>query len=300
LTDQPNTMPFYVGAEFFAANVGIVENKGFEMELKHNKIFSGGFSYFIKGNLSYAHNTVVQRDDAYMTLDYQKEAGYSIGTPLVYIQTGIFQSYEDIYNSPAQIADLGGINGNNAVYPGDLKFKDLNGDNVINQYDRMRSGYSTVPEIGYGMQLGFNYKGFDVSVLIQGSARAAFDKNWEIMWHFSNNANVFPKHWNYWTPETSGNEQYTRIYGAYQNNESGSTYSLGSGDYVRLKTAEIGYEIPKILAKKLHIEGIRIYLSGVNLFIWAKERYLDPDNRNSRGGFMPPLKSYNIGVNVNF
>jgi len=300
LTEQPNTAPFYVGAEFYPANVGIVENKGFEMELKHNKIFSGGFSYFIKGNLSYAHNTVVQRDDAYMTLDYQKEAGYSIGTPLVYIQTGIFQSYEDIYNSPAQIADLGGINGNNAVYPGDLKFKDLNGDNVINQYDRMRSGYSTVPEIGYGMQLGFNYKGFDVSVLIQGSARAAFDKNWEIMWHFSNNANVFPKHWNYWTPETSGNEQYTRIYGAYQNNESGSTYSLGSGDYVRLKTAEIGYEIPKTLAKKLHIEGIRIYLSGVNLFIWAKERYLDPDNRNSRGGFMPPLKSYNIGVNVNF
>ena len=150
------------------------------------------------------------------------------------------------------------------------------------------------------MTIGFNYKGFDASALVQGVSRASFWKNWEIMWHFSNNENVFPKHWYYWTPETSGSEQYVRLYGPYQNNEAGSTYSLGSGNYIRLKNAEIGYTFSSSLLNKIKAESLRIYLSGVNLILWADEPYIDPDNRNQRGGNMPPLKSYNLGLNLNF
>jgi TonB-linked SusC/RagA family outer membrane protein len=300
LTTISNTSPSYTGATFSAANIGIVKNQGFEMELRHTKEITKKFSYYLRGNFSYAHNTIIQKDDAYMTLDYQKEEGYPIGTSLKYITTGIFQSYDEIYNSPPQISQLGGIAGNNILYPGDLKFMDVNNDGVINRFDQIRTGFSYVPEITYGATLGFNIGNFDVSALLQGVARASFEKNWEIMWHFSNNENVFPIHWNYWTPETSGSEEYVRLYGPYQNNESGSTYSLGSGRYLRLKNAEIGYTLPVSLLKKMRSESLRIYVSGVNLILWAKEPYIDPDNRNQRGGNMPPLKSVNLGIKLNF
>lgn len=301
LTQISNTSPSYVGAVFSPANVGIVENQGFEIEFRHNMDIGNDFSYFVKGNFSYAHNTVIKRDDAYMTLDYQKEEGYPIDTPLKFITTGIFQTYDEIYNSPPQISQLGGISGNNILYPGDLKFKDINNDGVINRFDYVRTGYSGVPEITYGVTLGMNYKNFDVSALLQGAARASFEKNWEIMWHFSNNENVFPRHWNYWSPETSGSEEYTRLYGPYQNNEAGSDYSLGSGEYIRLKNVEFGYTLPPSLMKRIRVEALRVYVSGVNLVLWTKrEPYLDPDNRNQRGGNMPPLGSYNLGLNLNF
>jgi TonB-linked SusC/RagA family outer membrane protein len=300
LTTISNTSPSYIGATFSAANIGIVENKGFELELRHNNTITEKISYFFRGNFSYAHNTVIQKDDAYMTLDYQKEEGYPIGTSVKYIAIGIFQDYDEIYNSPAQISQLGGIPGNNIVYPGDLKFQDVNNDGVINRFDQVRTGYSYVPEITYGGTVGINIGNFDLSALLQGVARASFEKNWEIMWHFSNNENVFPTHWNYWTPETSGSEEYVRLYGPYQNNESGSTYSLGSGKYLRLKNAEIGYTLPNSILKRIKTESLRVYISGVNLILWAKEPYIDPDNRNQRGGNMPPLKSVNIGVKLNF
>jgi TonB-linked SusC/RagA family outer membrane protein len=300
LTTITNTSPSYIGATFSAANIGIVKNEGFELELRHNKSLAKNFSYYLRGNFSYAHNTVIKKDDAYMTLDYQKEEGYPIGTSVKYIAIGIFQSYDEIYNSPPQLSQVGGIPGNNILYPGDLKFMDVNNDGVINRFDQARTGFSYVPEITYGVTLGINFGNFDISALLQGVARASFEKNWEIMWHFSNNENVFPKHWNYWTPETSGSEEYVRLYGPYQNNEAGSTYSLGSGNYLRLKNAEIGYTFPKSILRKLKTESLRIYISGVNLVLWAKEPYIDPDNRNERGGNMPPLKSINIGVKLNF
>ena len=300
LTTISNTSPSYIGATFSAANIGIVKNEGFELELRHNYSFAKNSSYFIRGNFSYAHNTVIKKDDAYMTLDYQKEEGYPIGTSVKYIAIGIFQSYDEIYNSPPQLSQIGGIPGNNILYPGDLKFLDVNNDGVINRFDQARTGYSYVTEVAYGLTFGLNLGNFDFSALLQGVARASFEKNWEIMWHFSNNENVFPTHWNYWTPETSGSEQYVRLYGPYQNNEAGSTYSLGSGQYMRLKNAEIGYTLPKSVLKKIRTESLRIYVSGVNLVLWAKEPYIDPDNRNQRGGNMPPLKSINFGIKLNF
>ena len=128
-------------------------------------------------------------------------------------------------------------------------------------------------------------------------------KNWEIMYHFSNNDNVFTRHWYAWTPEIDGHEQYMRIYGSYWNNErpeAPSTYVYGSGDYFRIKSAEFGYTFPKALTKKISMSSIRIYLSGTNLLTWSVEPYLDPDNRDQRGGIMPPTRAFNVGLNINF
>ncbi len=301
LTTITNTLPNYVGASFSAANVGIVENRGVEMELSHNNMVSRDLSYQLSGMFSFARNKIISKDDPFMLLDYQKEEGYPIGTPLRFLVEGIFQDYNEIYHSPPQISALGGIAGNSFVYPGDLRFVDVNNDGVINRHDLVRTGYPYVPEITYSLNMGINYKSFDVTAMFQGASRASFNKNWEIMWHFSNNANVFTPHWHYWTPETAGSEEYVRLYGPWQNNEpsGGSEYSLGSGEYIRLKYAELGYTLPQNLSERLRINSLRVYLSGVNLFLWATEPYLDPDNRHNRGGNMPPVRSFNLGLNLN-
>jgi hypothetical protein len=138
--------------------------------------------------------------------------------------------------------------------------------------------------------------------MFQGSTHALFMKYWEIMWAFSNNDNVFEKHNNYWAPEIADNAEFTRFYGkTWINNERYfSTYEAGSGTYIRLKTVELGYTLPKSFVSRIKLSSARLYFSGVNLFTWAEEKYLDPDNRDIRGGKMPPTRAFNLGLNVNF
>lgn len=302
LTDISAVKPEYVGADFKVANIGETQNQGFEIELKYNKKVSGGFSYFVNANYTYNKNKILKKADAEGLLPYQKEEGYSIGTPLMWKCIGYFESYEDIQNSPTQIGVNNGIPSNVEVVPGDLKFEDFNHDGVINQADAYRQGYGTVPEIQYGVTIGGTWKSFDFSVLLQGSTHALFMKQWEIMWAFSNNSNVFEKHNYYWAPEIADAAQFTRFYGkTWINNERYySTYEAGSGTYVRVKNLELGYNISRSLLDKIKISGARIYLSSNNLYMWSVEKYIDPDNRNVRGGQMPATRAFNLGLNVTF
>ncbi len=302
LTNIDAVKPEYVGAEFKVANIGETENKGFEVELTHNMKINNNFRYYVKGNYTYNRNKILKKADPLGLLPYQKEEGYPIGTPLMWKNIGYFTSYEDIQNSPSQISYNNGIPGNLEVVPGDLKFEDFNNDGVINQADAYRQGYGTVPEMQYGLTLGGNWKSFDFSVLFQGSTHALFMKYWEIMWAFSNNDNVFEKHNNYWAPEIADQAQFTRFYGkSWINNERYfSTYEAGSGTYLRVKNIEFGYNLPAELVQKVRMSGVRIYFSGVNSYMWSVEKYIDPDNRNIRGGQMPATRAWNIGLNVNF
>ncbi|MDO9152583.1 MAG: SusC/RagA family TonB-linked outer membrane protein, partial [Paludibacter sp.] len=292
----------YVGAAFKVANIGETENKGFEIELKHNLRINKDFSYYVKGNFTYNRNKILKKADPLGLLPYQKEEGYPIGTPLMWNNTGYFNSYEEILSSPTQLGRNNGIPGNIEIIPGDLKFQDFNHDGVINQDDAYRQGYGLVPEMQYGVTLGGTWKSFDFSVLFQGSTHSLFMKQWEIMWAFSNNDNVFTKHNYYWAPEIADNAQFTRFYGkSWINNERYySTYEAGSGTYLRIKNVEIGYTIPARITKKVLMNNVRIYFSSVNTFMWAKEKYLDPDNRDTRGGKMPATRAFNAGLNVNF
>ncbi|HEY3370074.1 MAG TPA: TonB-dependent receptor [Prolixibacteraceae bacterium] len=302
LTNIDAVKPEYVGAAFNVANIGETENKGFEIELKHNLRINKNFSYFVKGNFTYNRNKILKKADPLGLLPYQKEEGYPIGTPLMWNNTGYFTSYEEINASPTQLGNNNGIPGDIEIIPGDLKFEDFNHDGVINQADAYRQGYGTVPEMQYGITLGGNWKAFDFSVLFQGSTHALFMKQWEIMWAFSNNDNVFDKHDYYWAPEIADAAQFTRFYGkSWINNERYySTYEAGSGTYIRLKNVELGYTLPMSLIQKAKMTGVRIYLSAVNPYMWSVEKYLDPDNRDTRGGRMPATRAFNIGLNVNF
>jgi len=301
LTDVSAVMPQYVGASFNVANIGETENQGFEIELKHNLRINKDFSYYVKANFTYNVNKVLKKADPQGLLPYQKEEGYPIGTPLLWKNTGYFNSYEEIQNSPSQLGVNNGIPGNIEIVPGDLKFLDFNHDGVINMADAFRQGYGTVPQIQYGVTLGGSWRSFDFNILFQGSANALFMKQWEIMWAFSNGSNVYEKHNYYWAPEIANAAQFTRFYGkSWVNNERYySTYETGSGDYLRIKNLEIGYNLPTSLIKKANLSSVRVYLSSINTFMWAKEQYLDPDNRNTRGGYMPATRAFNVGLNIN-
>lgn len=302
LTDISAVMPQYVGAAFYPANIGETNNQGIEIELKHNLKVNKNFSYYVKGNFTYNVNKVLKRADPLGLLPYQKQEGYPIGTPLMWKNTGYFNSYQEIQNNPTQLGVNNGIPGNIEIIPGDLKFLDFNHDGVINQADAFRQGYGTVPQIQYGVTLGANWKSFDFSILFQGSANALFMKQWEIMWAFSNNDNVFDKHNYYWAPEIANAAQFTRFYGkSWINNERYySTYEAGSGDYLRIKNVEIGYSLPSLLIRKVGMTSARLYFSSINTFMWSAEKYLDPDNRDTRGGLMPATRAFNIGLNLNF
>ena len=302
LTEISAVMPQYVGATFFPSNIGETNNQGIEIELKHNLKVNKNFSYYVKGNFTYNVNKVLKKADPLGLLPYQKEEGYPIGTPLMWKNTGYFNSYQEIQSSPTQLGINNGIPGNIEIVPGDLKFLDFNHDGVINQADAFRQGYGTVPQIQYGITLGGNWKSFDFSILFQGSANALFMKQWEIMWAFSNNDNVFDKHNYYWAPEIASSAQFTRFYGkSWVNNERYySTYEAGSGDYLRIKNVEIGYSLPTAFIRKIGLSSARFYLSSINTYMWSVEKYIDPDNRNTRGGQMPATRAFNIGLNLNF
>lgn len=302
LTNIDAVKPDYVGAGFKVANIGETENQGIEVELKHNKTVTSNFSYYINGNFTYNKNKIIKRADPLGLLPYQKQEGYPIGTPLMWNNTGYFSSYDEIQNSPSQLGANNGLPGNSEVLPGDLKYEDFNNDGVINQADAYRQGFGTVPEIQYGVTLGGNWKAFDFSMLVQGSSHALFMKNWEIMWAFSNNDNVFDKHNYYWAPEIADAAEFTRFYGkTWINNERYySTYEAGSGTYVRIKNLELGYTIPQWFIKKVGMSSARLYVSSNNLHMWSEEKYLDPDNRDNRGGKMPPTRAINLGLNVTF
>ena len=302
LTDISAVMPQYVGAAFAVANIGETENQGVELELKHNLRINKDFSYYVKGNFTYNVNKVLKKADPLGLLPYQKEEGYPIGTPLAWTNTGYFSSYQEIQNSAIQLGSNNGIPGNVEIIPGDLKFLDFNHDGVINQADAYRQGYGTVPNIQYGITVGGTWHAFDFSILFQGSANALFAKQWDIMWAFSNNDNAFPQQNHYWAPETASTAKFTRFYGkSWVNNERYySTYELGSGDYVRIKNVELGYNLPASLIHRVGMSSMRIYLSSINTFMWSSEPYLDPDNRDTRGGKMPATRAFNLGLNLNF
>lgn len=302
LTNIDAVKPDYVGAGFKVANIGETSNQGVELEVRHNKTINKDFNYYVKGNFTYNVNKVLKKSDPLGLLPYQKEEGYPIGTPLMYTSLGYFNSYEEILSSPSQLGIHNGLPSNVEVVPGDLKFLDFNNDGVINQNDAYRQGYGSVPELQYGFTLGGTWKSFDFSALFQGSAHSLFMKNWEIMWAFSNNDNVFEKHNMYWAPEIADVAQFTRFYGkTWINNERYySTYEAGSGTYLRLKNIELGYTLPKQISQKVLMSNVRVYLSANNAYMWSVEKYLDPDNRDNRGGKMPPTRAFNIGLNANF
>jgi TonB-linked SusC/RagA family outer membrane protein len=277
-------------------NIGETKNWGYELEVTHrNKIRA--FEYFIKGNISFSRNEILNYDDPGKTPDYQKYAGYRIGQFRGYQVLGFFQNQAEIDASPSQLS-LGG-----PIIPGDLKYLDYNKDNVIDDKDIIPIGYSPVPEITFALTPGFSWKGLDCSVMFQGAAQSSVYFTSNAGFEFGGGAGggqVSELHKDYWTPENLDAKYPSLHVVTKHSNKNINSFHLKKGDYLRLKTVQIGYAIPKKYCKILGVDALRVFASGSNLYTWSYLDNFDPEVITQSGEVYPQQSVYNMGINLNF
>jgi TonB-linked SusC/RagA family outer membrane protein len=279
-------------------NLGRVRNQGYELELGYQSPPARNFSYFIKGQYSFAKNKILFQDEPQNQYAYQNFTGKSIGQVRLYEFIG-FYTADDVANREVARSATGAL-------PGDLKYKDLNGDGVINGFDQAVTGYPSLPNTTYGVSLGARYKGLSFSVLFQGSRNFNVSAASEAIRAFA--ANLTEVHNHAWTPELGDAALYPRltlIGGSISDGASNpSTFWQISGNYVRLKTAQINYDLPTSWMRKVGIPAARLYVNGSNLLTWtAADKLYDFDPEITLGSTRtpyPPQRLMNLGLSVTF
>lgn len=293
---QGNSSSYITGMEAPYLNIGEVENWGYEFELSHRYRINK-FEYYIKGNYTFARNKILNYDDPAGRPDYLKTAGYRIGQYRGYQVLGYFQDEQDILESPDH-STLGG-----PIIPGDFKYWDRDGDGKITTNDRVAIGYSRIPEIIYSITPGFAWRGFDFSFMLQGAANASVLFIGNAGFEFGGGAGggqVSEVHKNYWTTENPNPSYPSLHYASTHSNKNINSFHLKSGNYLRLKNIQLGYTFPSSVCRKLGMTGLKIYLSGSNLYTWSKIDNFDPEVVNTSGDAYPQQSVYNVGINVNF
>jgi TonB-linked SusC/RagA family outer membrane protein len=282
------------------ANIGKMENKGFDGQFNYNRKF-GEVDVTMRGNITYTRNKVLEYDEEANALPYKMTQGYRWEQAKGLIALGLFESYDDIRNNPVQ--EFG------AYMPGDIKYKDVNGDGVINDNDEVAIGATRIPSLIYGVGMSAIWKGFDFNMHFQGAGKSSYFINGPAVYPFSeiHQRNTLP--WgniltdvvgNYWSESNPDpNAKYPRLsYGGNSNNYRNSTYWLRNGAYLRFKTMEIGYTIPKRITSRWHINNIRFHIIGSNLFVWDYLKIWDPELGSGHGMDYPIAKSFTAGVTI--
>ncbi len=297
-------------------NAGRVSNRGLELDLTYRDK-KGDFSYDITANASFLRNRILSLSDGrpipggridngvFATLT---EPGYSIGSFYLLQQDGIFQNESDIFTSANQ---------GNGIQPGDVRYKDINGDGVINEKDRSHVG-SAIPTLLFGVTANLYWKGFDATIFVQGASGN------QIYYQVATDIEGFYRAFNitervvqdHWHGEGTSNTQPRVSWRGAANNKQPSTRFLENGAYTRLKNLQIGYTLPGTLTKRFGAPSVRVYVSGQNLLTFTKYPGLDPEQQSSdnvnneqfRGdvavgidwGTYPSARTYTLGLNVNF
>jgi TonB-linked SusC/RagA family outer membrane protein len=277
------------GVGYANQNIGISRYSGLEFDVNYRNQVKN-INYFISPNLTILKTKVVYQDEFARQYSYQMRTGMPVGQRFGYVAEGLFQTETEIQNSPTP-ADFG-------IRPGDIRYRDLNNDGIINVDDQTAIG-STKPSVYYGVNLGFSWKNLDFSALVQGSHNNDVYLNGSSMWAFQGvQGQAFEHHLNRWTPATSATATYPRLsVGNNLNNDAVSTYWVKSGDYLRLKSIELGYKLPIALVKKVRLSGVRVFVNGTNLLTFSGLDNMDAENYNAS---YPIQKMLNAGVNVKF
>ena len=277
-------VPNMMGVSAPMQNAGVVRNTGIELQLGHNNRIND-WSYSIGANFSYVTTKIID-------LKGGDTPGQSVGDPLCayygYVCDGIFQNEEEIKNHPTQ--SMG------TPVPGDLKYRDLNGDKVVDSKDRQVLG-SYFPKINFGLNLSVQYKDFDLSALLQGAADVKSAPVAEIRYAFYNGGKVTEQHLDRWTPENP-NATYPRLSMSDSKNRVTSSFWMQDASYAKLRNLQVGYSLPKQLISKYGISRLRVYCSIDNLFMISGFDGVDPEAIS--GNYYPLTRNYSFGLNVTF
>ena len=296
---ERQTVPDYVGIiSVPAGNLGKVRNLGVDGMLEIKKSLSNGFFYSVRGNFSYAHNKILENDEPDRKYKHLERKGHRIDQYFGYVALGFFQDEADIANSPVQ--EVGG-----APRVGDIKYKDISGDGIINSDDITAIGYAPVPEIMFGIGGTVAYKNFDVTLYFSGVANRSTFLDGDGMYPFSleyPNYNVFREYYdNRWIPGAADNSsaKYPAVVaGNNTNNYQTSTMYMLNAAYIKLNNAEIGYTIPSSVTDKIKMNKIRVFANGSNLYTWDYVKVVDPEMTQT-GGY-PMQRAINFGAQFDF
>ena len=312
--DNKLGFPYIVGQTAPIVNSGIVDNRGIEFQLSWDGRIGQHFRYWIRPNFTFARNKVKfcneisYIDNNGRDCPWRYQTGRRVGENFCYI-------FDHFVADQDEADRLNAMNGGSgfgmwgAVQPGDVVYKDMNGDGVVNNYDRAAIGNPRTPEIQYGIPVGLSYKGFDFSMLWQGSALCSVQLSGPAVWDFplydqSRIGKVRRMHLNRWTPETAATATYPALhYGIHNNNKQQySSLFLYDATYIRLKNVEIGYTLPKAWTSKAGIQSVRIYAQGQNLLTFDRlgDVDMDPEIKNGDGSWFPVQRVVNLGINMTF
>jgi hypothetical protein len=287
-------------------NIGVVLNKGVDITLSYNRSFAKSTWLTFTGTYTYNNNTNLSDGLAPQPYPWMEWKGKEVDAKNLYTADGLFESQEEIDKWAKQTGN---------VKVGDIKYKDLNGDGVINNFDVSCVNVSGTPKMMYGLNIAFGYKGFDLGAFIQGTGKVyLLYGSGDGTLPFNNGANspnLYAIVKDHWTPDNPNPHPfYPRLSSNLDPNSNFlvSDWWLHSADFIRLKSAELGYTLPGALLRRYRVKNLRLFVNGTNLFTISSWKYWDPElndtgtngNTITRGGFYPNIKAYNFGARVTF
>lgn len=279
-----------IGIGYPPENIGKADRKGAEFQLTYQHRQTA-FHYFVSGNLSIEQSRITFFDEQQQRYPWMQLTGLPIGAGMGYIADGFFQTMEEAANGASTIGY--------DAQPGDIRYRDLNEDGMINQFDRTLIS-NTKPRVYYGLNLGVTFKGVSISALLQGVAnRDLYLSDRAIHGGFvglGGFEQAYTPVLDRWTPETATTATYPRATIGNFHNYAESTFWIRSGNYFRLKNVEIAYDFPQQLTQYLKLQGIRVFANALNVATWSAYKGQDPEVGT---GAYPLQRVVNFGVNIN-
>ena len=297
--------PDIVGKDAALQNLGEVSNRGVDIELSWNDKIGKDFRYYIRPNLTFSRNRLEYKAEVARKNSWRKETGKRLYENFVYVFDHFVADQEE-----ADRLNKIGYQPWGQLIPGDVVYKDLDRNGVIDDEDRTAMGNPRSPELMFGIPFGFQYKNFDFSVLLQGATKSSILLNGAAVFDFpqfeqDKIGRVKKMHLDRWTPETAATAKYPALhYGTHDNNKNGnSSLFLYDASYLRLKNVEIGYNVSPKLLRKFHVQQARIYVQGLNLLTFDKlgDVDIDPETKYGDGASWYPIqKLFNFGIDITF
>ena len=276
------------------ANVGEANGKGIDLSLDFEKNFRSGWWFISRANFTYATSEFNVYEEAdFSATPWKSRIGRSLGQTWGYVAERLFVDENEVRNAPSQAAD---------VMAGDIKYKDINNDGVINELDQVPIGYPTTPEIIYGAGFSTGYKAFDLSCFFQGLGRESFWLDPSATAPFVGNTAMLKvyedSHW------SEGNRDLYALWPRLSNNinvnnVAKSTWFMQNGAFLRLKSVELGYTLPAKLTKRIGVTKARWYAAGTNLMTFSSFKLWDPEMAGNGLGY-PVQQVVNFGLQVSF
>ena len=319
LLKREHSMPSFLGYNTSApyGNIGIIENKGFDGTIEYNKRINKDWVIALRGNVTFNKDKWIQGELPEQKYEWMNQYGRNINGAKGYVAEGLFTQAE--IDDMARWESLSAAN--KAITPkpfasqfgtvkaGDIKYKDLNNDGQIDAYDQTYISRGDVPTTVYGFGFTVGWKDLSVGMMFQGVAGAERVLNGSSINPFNGgggSGNLYSNIDDRWTEENPDqNAFYPRLsYGSETtssiNNFQKSTWWVRNMNFLRLKTLQISYNLPKPWVNKVHLKNAAVYVMGTNLFTLSRFKLWDPELNTDNGASYPNTTSYSVGINFTF